>query len=125
MVTSRSSRPASQWIVGVRVFSGRPDPTWEPNPGVVAALLATWEQLEPAHGVPPAPPPLGYGGSFLRDPDGREWSAYAGMVTLRDDSRSVWRGDPDRQFERALLASAPPGLLPTDLGPGAPLVRAK
>ncbi|HVH31924.1 MAG TPA: hypothetical protein VNA31_09745 [bacterium] len=107
----------------MRVFSGRQDPTWEPSAEAVAALQAIWEQLEAAPGVSLVPPRLGYRGCVLLDPAGKEWDAYAGIVMLRDDRGSVVRRDPDRWFESALLGSAPPGRLPADLGPGAPLGR--
>jgi hypothetical protein len=117
MVISRSGSPGDRWIAGVRVFSGRPDPTWEPSATAVAALWTTWEELDPVPGPVPAGPPLGYGGCFLRRADGREWSAYEGVVTLRETGGSVSRRDPDRRFERLLLSSAPPGRLPAELGP--------
>lgn len=115
MATSGSAEDRAEWTAGVRAFSGRPDPTWEPGAEVVTALLGAWESLAPAT-AEVAPPPLGYQGSFLRHADGREWTAYRGVVTLQVGRAAVKRGDPLRRFERTLLGSAPSGLLPSDLG---------
>jgi hypothetical protein len=94
------------------LFSGRPDPTWPVEEMRVRELEALWGSFAPWTGRLPEPPPLGYRHCSLRCPDGREWTAYAGAVTLRANGRSESRTDPKRQFERMLLASAPPGTLP-------------
>jgi hypothetical protein len=72
-----------------------------------------WDPLRPWLGALPAPPPLGYRGCVLRDPQDRRWQAYGGAVTLAARGKSESRSDPDRSFEKALLASAPCGALPT------------
>ncbi len=77
----------------------------------MAALLATWSSMDPGEG-PEHAPPLGYRGVTLRAPDGRRWSAYAGVVSLESESRTDHRVDAGRSFEATLLASAPPELLP-------------
>jgi hypothetical protein len=103
------------WFAEARVFSGRPDPGWEVPPSLAGALTSLWEAL-PADGETPSPPPLGYRGCVLRDPGGREWAAYGGVVRLSvDGALRETRRDPGRVWERRLLASAPPGLLPPDL----------
>jgi hypothetical protein len=90
------------------VFSGRPDPEWTVDADTADALIEVWEQLAPRGGPAAVPPPLGYRGVALRSPDGRVWSAYAGTVMLDDEVRA----DSAREFERRLLATAPPGAVP-------------
>jgi hypothetical protein len=112
----KSSRKPSGWTAGASVFSGRPDPVWELKPALGARLEKIWRALEPAEIEPPPSPTLGYRGCFLKGPRGREWFAFAGVVTLRSprrlQSRSETRKDPAKKFERVLLASAPAGQLP-------------
>jgi len=54
---------------------------------------------------------LGYRGAFLRDAGGREWLGYGGIVTLKTKDVVLSRLDPARQFEKMLLATAPPAQL--------------
>jgi hypothetical protein len=51
---------------------------------------------------------LGYRGCRLVAPDGREWSAFQELVVHAVDARR----DRQREFERLVIASAPPGVLP-------------
>jgi hypothetical protein len=112
----KSPRKSSGWTAGASVFSGRPDPVWELKPALGARLEKIWRGLEPAEIEPPPSPILGYRGCFLKGPRGREWFAFAGVVTLRSSrrpqSRPETRKDPAKKFERTLLASAPAALLP-------------
>src|SRR5215204_2935021 len=78
MATSRSP----EWNARALLFSGRPDPTWPVPESVVNELYALWSALGPRSGAPPAAPLLGYRGCVLRAPDGREWRAFGGAVTL-------------------------------------------
>src|SRR5437762_12415992 len=109
MGTSKSGSEATPWTGGASLFSGRPDPTWSVSGMIARRLEAIWEKLEPSSDQPPAAPPLGYRGCFVRDPRGRAWYAYGGRVTLKTGDTSETRVDPDRQFEKTLLESAPPG----------------
>src|SRR5215208_5299024 len=108
MATSRSP----EWSARVLVFSGRPDPTWSVAEAVATELYALWVALSPWSGTPPTPPPLGYRGCILRAPDGREWIAFGGVVTLATPEGVEVRSDAERAFERRLLNTAPPNLLP-------------
>jgi hypothetical protein len=108
MGTSRSAEE-DQWIAGALVYSGRRDPIWPVPAELARHLELLWEGLPPWSGQQPHPPPLGYRGCTLRAPDGREWTAFRELVSLSADSRR----DRDREFERSLIASAPPGILPT------------
>src|SRR3982074_105884 len=107
MDTSRSADD-SNWIAGALVFSGRRDPTWPVPAGVGRHLEQLWSGLPPWSGERPRPPDLGYRGCTLTAPDGRVWAAFREVVTLANDSRH----DSEREFERTLIASAPPGILP-------------
>lgn len=106
MATSRSGSD-SGWTAGAFVFSGRRDPTWALPPPVADQLVAIWESL-PSTEAAETPPALGYRGCYVRDPDGRTWTAYRELVTLEGERRR----DDDRRFEGTLLGSAPDGILP-------------
>ena len=95
-------------MAGASVFSGRPDPTWPVPAALGTRLAALWDRLPAWLGDRPIPPGLGYRGCHLAAPDGREWHAFHELVSLGPDDHR----DADREFERALLASAPPGSLP-------------
>ena len=97
------------------VFSGRPDPEWPVDRDQAARLRALWLTMTAAASVPPSAPALGYRGCALRCATGEEWLAYGGSVSLTSASGSDRRGDPERQFERLLLATAPRGMLPSVL----------
>ena len=99
---------SSKYSAGVSVFSGRPDPTWTLSEEVGSELLRLFESFESYEGSAASAPPLGYRGAFLRDDAGNEWFAYRGVVSHSSDTRK----DSARQFERALVASIPEGLIP-------------
>jgi hypothetical protein len=73
-------------------------------------VVRIWESL-PAAGddeETPAPPDLGYRGCSVYGPGGRYWNGFDGLIRSNDGQRR----DPQRTFERLVLASAPPGFLP-------------
>ena len=111
MATSRSSSE-SGWTAGAFVFSGRPDPTWPISGDVAKDVVAIWDTLVPTDEAVPSPPALGYRGCFVRDRAGRTWTAFHQLVTLSAEGSSETRRDDERRFERAVLASAPAGVLP-------------
>jgi hypothetical protein len=114
MVTSRSSEAG--WIAGAALFSGRRDPVWSVTPTFARTLVHLWTELPATGDAMPDAPPLGYRGCFLRSPGGGEWRAYRGVVEGPSDAGREVRLDRERAFERLLVGSAPPRLLPTDLG---------
>src|SRR5215208_3687731 len=71
-----------EWTARALLFSGRPDPTWPVPESAATEVHALWAALDPWSGAPSAAPPLGYRGCILRAPDGREWMAFGGAVTL-------------------------------------------
>lgn len=107
MGTSRSPETGG-WTAGASVYSGRRDPTWPLAAELGLRLERHWIELPPWSGEQPRPPPLGYRGCRLVAPDGREWTAFQGLVIQAGDARR----DGKREFERMLIASAPPGVLP-------------
>jgi|SRR4029077_523310 len=117
MATSKSPDGSRGWRAGALIFSGRRDPVWSVAPDVAHELEGIWEPLPVSNspGLAVSAPPLGYRGCFLRNPDGTEWSAFAGIVTCRSGTGAVSRRDIGREFERAVLATAPAGVLPSDL----------
>ncbi len=114
MGTSKSASEAAPWQGGASLFSGRPDPTWSVSARAARHLEAIWEKLEPTSAPLPTAPPLGYRGCFVRDPRGRQWYAYGGRVLLTTGGASETRADPNRQFEKTLLESAPADILPAN-----------
>jgi hypothetical protein len=115
MDISRSTDEDRKYIAGVSVFSGRPDPTWSISEEAGSKLLKLYDDLASYEGRPVSAPPLGYRGAFLRDDAGHEWFAYRGVVTLTSPHNSEVRTDPNRDFERELVASAPQELIPPAL----------
>jgi hypothetical protein len=115
MATSRSSNSSAAWTAGVRLFSGRPDPQWELAAAAAARVEELWRRLQRFEGVPPAPPALGYRGCFACEPSGNCWDGYRGAVTLSGPEVSEMRHDGTRAFERFVLGSAPPGVLPANI----------
>ena|ERR1044071_4624753 len=115
MDTSKSTKEDRVFTAGVSVFSGRPDPTWSVSEDTGNRLQQLFETLESSqeHTIPA--PPLGYRGAFLRSDSNQQWFAYRGVVTLTELNRSEARRDPGRQFERAIVDSAPEGLIPSAL----------
>lgn len=117
MATSRSDRKNRAWTAGAFLFSGRPDPVWDVPEAHAQKLIKLWESLPAAikKKTQPSPGGLGYRGSFLKGPQGREWTVFDAAVTLKSPAGSEVRADPARNFEQNLLASAPPDLLPDGL----------
>lgn len=103
-----TSADGDTWVAGALVFSGRRDPTWPVPVDLGRHLEQVWQGLPTWSGERPHPPPLGYHGCTLTSPDGRVWTAFRELVTQATDSRR----DSEREFERSLIASAPPGVLP-------------
>lgn len=95
----------------MRLFSGRPDPSWHLAPADAARFIAVWQDLVPRGGAAPVPPPLGYRGCFAAEAGGRRWEAYATTATCAGEVRS----DPDRRLERLIIETAPPGVLPPNV----------
>jgi len=111
MDTSKSFEPRRKWEASALVFSGRPDPRWTPERTVVERLERLWKSLPPCQEIPPTAPPLGYRGSSLHDPAGRRWFAFGGVVTRGGPDDVESRRDEGRVFEKAILDSAPEGLI--------------
>src|SRR5689334_13274031 len=112
MATSKSRETDRNYTAGVSIFSGRPDPTWPVGREITHELLRLWNDLESHTGPVSSPPPLGYRGVFLRSDASEEWTAYRGVVVFRASNDAQLRSDPNRSFERIVIASAPDGLIP-------------
>jgi hypothetical protein len=92
------------------------------EPNAAAGLVESFERLEPSPRSVPAQSVLGYRGAWLCAPDGRCWCGFAGMawVAGRQAHREALedvRRDEAHAFERAILSTAPPGVLPASLSP--------
>jgi hypothetical protein len=118
MAISKSTEKVGSWTAGAFLFSGRPDPSWPVPEALVEKLVGLWQSLPLASGTKHEPKPpagLGYRGALLRDPHDRRWLARSGLVRLETASGSQTRSDPEREFEKKLLSSAPAGVLPEGL----------
>jgi len=105
-------------VASASLYSGRPDPEWPVDDARVRALKRLWRTLAPSATAPRQAPPLGYRGCALQCPAGHEWFAYNGVATYRHGNETPeHRLDAGRQFERALLDTAPPGRLPPGVTP--------
>lgn len=102
------------WHAGARFYVGRVDPSWRVSDAEARAVVAIWTTLPASDRVHPRGRKLGYRGCWLRAPDGTSWAAADGLVGERAASTSSVRRDDASAFERAVLATAPPGLLPGD-----------
>lgn len=97
------------------IFSGRPDPAWEIPANVAAELLNHWQQLPPLTKKPTPPARLGYRGCLLFSSAGEEWNAFEGAVIRKTEGSSEVRYDQERIFEKMLINSAPPGMIPVGI----------
>lgn len=115
MATSGSSSATLR--ATAHVFSGRPDPAWQIDPSRAAAIVRLLEAAGATDAAAPPPPALGYRGvSLSSDAGGASWTIYAGVIVeQRPRSAAVHRLDPGRRAERAVLATAQPGMLPAAL----------
>jgi hypothetical protein len=113
-------QPSASWRAGALLYSGRPDPVWAVPAQQAAALIVVWNELPPSRMWSEPPSRLGYRGCWLEAPDGRRWIAHNRSVGLFGPSQrrgrrgftpqpTEVRFDEQRQFERAVLATAPPG----------------
>lgn len=100
------------WHAGARLYVGRVDPSWRVSAADARAIVAIWTTLPASERVHPRGRQLGYRGCWLRGPDGTSWAAADGLVAERAAESDSVRRDDERAFERALLATAPPGILP-------------
>ena len=114
-IKKKKEEDKQKWIAGVFIFSGRPDPTWPVNNKLIKQLEKIWNSLEPLTDKYPSPSTLGYRGCFVRNNVDREWFAYDKIVIFKRNGSSEPRLDKQSAFEKLVLSSAPPGLLPSYL----------
>jgi len=106
------TRGKQEWTASALVYSGLRDPKWHVGEAVVKKLLVIWDDLPASSNMPPDTARLGYRGVVLRSPNGSEWTAFTGSVSLRSNRVISTRDDQARRFEKTLLSSAPKGVLP-------------
>ena len=99
------------WNAGAWIYSGRPDPRWSVSDSKAQELLTIWDRLEPSPTTSSSSPRLGYRGCYIEKGD-RRYIAYGGIAELQHLGAAETRRDIGRQLERAILQSAPAGLLP-------------
>lgn len=96
----------------VLVFSGRPDPVWHLEEYQAQQIEDIWTQLKVIDSPISTGSKLGYRGVSLECAGQKEYLAYDGYVKMQVGIINEWRRDEDRDFERNLLSTAPPNLLP-------------
>jgi hypothetical protein len=105
------------WTAGASLFSGRPDPVWPLDVAAAERLLDIWRGLARSDDVTGSDAStLAYRGSYLSNGRGERW--IVGDARARHEVASMTkdaRADDDRHFERAILATAPPGTIPAGL----------
>jgi hypothetical protein len=108
MVTSRSNNGG--WRASALLFSGRANPEWPVSDSDAARLTSIWSTLArvPASTLASR---LGYFGCVLSNPT-RRWHAFGGIAMMSSASDTETRNDSRRDFERAILATAPAGTIP-------------
>jgi hypothetical protein len=98
------------------IFSGRPDPEWIVREDVARQAQELWDAMLRVDRPHQLPSRLGYKGCKLFDPaKDMEWWAYEGLVSLRKKATVETREDPNREFEKSILDSAPTGLVPREV----------
>ncbi|MGE5836582.1 MAG: hypothetical protein ACM4AI_19060 [Acidobacteriota bacterium] len=97
------------------LYSGLPDPEWMVPGDRLEVLLAMWDALERTSLPPRSTPTLGYRGVELRLEDGVTFTAADAVVTRSEQGSGEARLDSARSFESAVLATAPPGAIPSGL----------
>jgi hypothetical protein len=116
MAISKSADPHNKWRAEALAFSGRPNPEWAVSEAEAGRLMQLWDSMKPATNSAVSIATLGYRGCALKGSENQEWLANRGVVSLRKSGTVIEsRGDPERDFERLLLLSAPEGLIPPGL----------
>ena len=77
--------------------------------------MSLWNALPPTIDAMPAESRLGYRGCIVSDGADATWHAYNGLAVHASAGRRLARQDLDRRLERAIVSSAPAGLLPANL----------
>jgi hypothetical protein len=86
--------------VELDLFSGRPNPTWSLGESETSGILRAWETLASAQPIP-YPGRLGYRGVVVVFDDGMRLTIADGVAEMAGEARA----DPDRAFERLVVAS--------------------
>lgn len=103
MATSKSN---NKWKCKVCVFSGRPDPVWQPTESVVVQLLDLMENAPLARLPYQVPQGLGFRGLCLFSND-RMITAYNGYLYISDGSKHIVKTDINQQFFMYFLEQLP------------------
>ena len=109
---------SQDWKAGAFIWSGSRDPEWEVSAADALAAMSIWNRLEVAQRWTRPPSRLGYRGCWLRGIGAGRWTVEADLVLMAAAAGGEVlqaRRDPNRSFERTILATAPRGLLPSNL----------
>lgn len=88
------------------LFSGRPDPEWQPNLQVIEKLLGYVNEIPASEGALDFQPPLGYRGAIMYN-GSHSITAYKGKLEIRTLDTAVIKPDKERRFERLIIETAP------------------
>ena len=98
-------------IAHALLFSGRRDPNWTIDDAIGSELVRIWEELDPLPVPAPRIDQVGYRGVVIEGLAGARFLGAAGTVTETRGGARRTRADPERRFERLVLAGAPPGMI--------------
>jgi hypothetical protein len=110
MDTSKSSKKRKEWVVEIKLYSGRPDPSWIADDSLIKQLQEIWDSLEPWDGEHPFIPPLGYKGYSLKQDDESAWEVYQNYVVRSSKGRRMYRKDKEKRCEKLLAGTMPKGI---------------
>lgn len=102
-----------QWICSAELYSGRTNPEWEIDEITAEELMNIWNTLQRSEKEAGRASKLGYKGCRVHSPGNEEWFTYEGLVTLYRKKKAVEsRLDPERKFEKKILANISGGSMP-------------
>ncbi|MGG9961999.1 hypothetical protein [Ferruginibacter sp. SUN106] len=94
------------WKCKLLLFSGRPDPEWQPGLQVIEKLLVYANEIPASADTSDFQPPLGYRGALIHN-GSYTITAYKGRLEIRNADAIIIKPDEERRFERLILETAP------------------
>jgi hypothetical protein len=117
MDTSKYDEATAEYVAEALVFSGRQNPTWPVDASAGRQLEGIWSSLKSSRESLRQTASLGYQGSRLRHIGGCSWLASLGLVERECGGVKETRIDSQREFEKLLLSTAPPSVVPPSFLP--------
>lgn len=106
----------AEWLCKAKLDFEEKQPVWKIEKTRATKLLEIWNSLKTTLDSKHSKSAyLGYGGTYIKSSDNSEWHIYNHTVTLRNNSTLEIRIDKNRYFEKAILKTAPKGIIPDAL----------